>query len=59
MVPPAGLSGREGGLTESKAGLFAKLGVLLQVAKKFIVLGLAALAAFVRKLFGKKGGTVR
>lgn len=57
MVSPAGLPGCEGGLTQSKAGLFAKLGVLLLAAKTFIVLGVAALAEFVGKLFGKKGGT--
>ena len=39
----------------AKAGLFAKLGVLLLALKKFIVLGIAAVAAFLKKLFGRKG----
>lgn len=56
-----GIAALIGGGIAAKAGLFAKLGVLLLAAKKFIVLGLAALAALVRKLFGKAksgGGTV-
>ena len=57
-----GVAALIGGGIAAKAGLFAKLGVLLLAAKKFIVLGLAAVAAFVRKLFGKgkdkTGGTV-
>ena len=44
------------------AKMFAKLGVLLLEAKKFAILVLAAIAGFVRKLFGKgkdkTGGTV-
>jgi uncharacterized membrane-anchored protein len=43
-----------GGLA-AKAGLFAKLGVLLLAFKKFIILGLAALGGLVAKLFrGRK-----
>lgn len=38
----------------AKAGLFAKLGVMLLALKKFIVLGLVAIAGFFRKLFGGK-----
>ena len=53
-----GIAALIGGGIAAKAGLFAKLGVLLLAAKKFIVLGLAALAGLWRKLFGKKGGTV-
>lgn len=37
----------------AKAGLFAKLGVLLLALKKFIIIGLAAVGAFLRKLFGR------
>jgi uncharacterized membrane-anchored protein len=53
-----GVAALIGGGIAAKAGLFAKLGVLLLAAKKFIVLGLAALAGLWRKFFGKKGGTV-
>jgi uncharacterized membrane-anchored protein len=43
-----------GGLA-AKAGLFAKLGVLLLAFKKFIILGLAAIGGFLGKLFrGRK-----
>jgi uncharacterized membrane-anchored protein len=41
-----------GGLA-AKAGLFAKLGALLLAFKKFIVIGLAALGAFLTRLFRK------
>lgn len=54
-----GLAALIGGGIAAKAGLFAKLGALLLAFKKVILLGLAALAAFVKKLFGKKGGTVQ
>ncbi|QDQ74076.1 DUF2167 domain-containing protein [Pseudoluteimonas lycopersici] len=53
-----GIAALIGGGIAAKAGLFAKLGVLLLAAKKFIVLGLAALAGLWRKFFGKKTGTV-
>lgn len=57
-----GIAALIGGGIAAKAGLFAKLGVLLLAGKKFVILGLAALAALVRKLFGKgkdkAGGTV-
>lgn len=38
----------------AKAGLFAKLGVMLLALKKFIVLGIAAVAGLLRKLFRRK-----
>lgn len=38
----------------AKAGLFAKLGMLLLALKKFIIVGLAAAAAAFRKLFKRK-----
>jgi len=55
-----GLAALIGGGIAAKAGLFAKLGVLLLAGKKFVVLALAGLAAGARKLFGrgKSGGTV-
>ena len=53
-----GVAALIGGGIAAKAGLFAKLGVLLLAAKKFIVLGLAALVGVWRKFFGKKSGTV-
>jgi uncharacterized membrane-anchored protein len=58
-----GLAALVGGGLAAKAGLFAKLGVLLLAAKKFIVLALLAIGAFIKKMFGggdkNKGGTVR
>lgn len=38
----------------AKVGLFAKLGVMLLALKKFIILGVVAVAGFFRKLFGRK-----
>jgi uncharacterized membrane-anchored protein len=56
-----GLAALVGGGIAAKAGLFAKLGVLLLAAKKFIALLLVGGAALVKKFFGKDkgGGTVR
>jgi len=56
-----GLAALVGGGIAAKAGLFAKLGVLLLAGKKFIVLLLVGGAALVKKFFGKDkgGGTVR
>jgi uncharacterized membrane-anchored protein len=57
-----GLAALVGGGLAAKAGLFAKIGVILLAAKKFILLGLLAIGAFIKKLFGggksDKGGTV-
>jgi uncharacterized membrane-anchored protein len=58
-----GLAALVGGGIAAKAGLFAKLGVFLLAAKKFIVVGLVAIGAAVKKLFGggkdkREGGTV-
>ncbi|KAF0863858.1 DUF2167 domain-containing protein [Pseudomonas sp. LD120] len=50
-----GLAALVAGGLASKAGLFAKLGVLLLAGKKFIVIGVLALAAFAGRLFKKKG----
>ena len=49
-----GLAALVAGGLASKAGLFAKLGVLLLAGKKFIVLGVLGLAAFIGRLFKKK-----
>ncbi len=49
-----GLAALVAGGLASKAGLFAKLGLLLLAAKKFIVVGLLVVASFFRKLFNRK-----
>ncbi|EPL03723.1 DUF2167 domain-containing protein [Pseudomonas sp. CF161] len=49
-----GLAALVAGGIASKAGLFAKLGVLLLAGKKFIVLGLVGLGVLIRQLFKKK-----
>jgi uncharacterized membrane-anchored protein len=38
----------------AKAGLFKALLVVLLAAKKFVVIGIVAVVAFVRKLFGRQ-----
>ncbi|MBD8881847.1 DUF2167 domain-containing protein [Rhodanobacter sp. 7MK24] len=38
----------------AKAGLFAKLGIMLLALKKFVIVGVAAVAAAIRKLFKRK-----
>lgn len=38
----------------AKAGLFAKLGIMLLALKKFVILGLAAIAGLFKKLFRRK-----
>ena len=53
-VAAYGLAALVAGGIAAKAGLFAKLGLLLLAAKKFIVIGLVAAAGFFRKLFGIK-----
>jgi uncharacterized membrane-anchored protein len=58
-----GLAALVGGGIAAKAGLFAKLGVFLLAFKKFILVGLVAVGAGVKKLFGggkdkRSGGTV-
>ncbi|MDR3415292.1 MAG: DUF2167 domain-containing protein [Nevskia sp.] len=50
-VAAYGLAALVAGGIAAKAGLFAKLGLLLLAAKKFIIIGLAAVGAFFRKLF--------
>ena len=48
-----GIAALVAGGIAAKAGLFAKLGVLLLALKKFIIIGIAALAGFFRKLFNR------
>lgn len=50
-VAAYGLAALVAGGIAAKAGLFAKLGLLLLAAKKFIIIGLVAIAGFFRKLF--------
>jgi len=47
-----GLGALVAGGIAAKAGLFAKLGVMLLAFKKFIIMGVVALGALLRKLFG-------
>ncbi|PWK33672.1 DUF2167 domain-containing protein [Pseudomonas sp. OV226] len=49
-----GLAALVGGGLAAKAGLFAKIGVFLLAAKKFLVIGLLAFAGFIRRLFSRK-----
>ena len=53
-VAAYGLGALVAGAIAAKAGLFAKLLVLLLAAKKFIVVGFLALLAGLKKLFGRK-----
>jgi uncharacterized membrane-anchored protein len=55
-----GLAALVGGGIAAKTGLFAKLGLLLLGLKKFLIIGVVAIGAAIKKLFGgggKKGGT--
>lgn len=49
-----GLAALVAGGIASKAGLFAKLGILLLAGKKFVIIGVLAIAAFVGRPFKKK-----
>jgi uncharacterized membrane-anchored protein len=53
-VAAYGLAALVAGGIAAKAGLFAKLGIMLLALKKFIIIGLVAIAGFFRKLFGFK-----
>ncbi|MEO8160579.1 MAG: DUF2167 domain-containing protein [Arenimonas sp.] len=58
-----GLAALVGGGIAAKAGLFAKLGIFLLAFKKVIVVGVVAVGAAVKKLFGggkdkRDGGTI-
>ena len=39
----------------ANAGIFAKLGAILLAAKKLVIVGVLAVVAFVKRLFGRKG----
>ncbi len=49
-----GIAALVAGGIAAKAGLFAKLGLLLLAAKKFVVLAVVAIGAAIKKLFGGK-----
>ena len=49
-----GLAALVAGGIAAKVGLFAKLGVILLAAKKFVVLAVVAIGAAIKKLFGGK-----
>jgi uncharacterized membrane-anchored protein len=53
-VAAYGLAALVAGGIAAKAGLFAKLGIMLLAFKKLILVGLVAVAGFFRKLFGGK-----
>ncbi|KPA99215.1 DUF2167 domain-containing protein [Pseudomonas asplenii] len=53
-LAPYGLAALVAGGIAAKAGLFAKIGVALLAFKKFIILGLVAIAGFLGKLFKRK-----
>jgi uncharacterized membrane-anchored protein len=62
-VAAYGLAALVGGGIAAKAGLFAKLGVFLLAFKKAILVGLVAVGAAIKKIFGggkdkRDGGTV-
>ncbi len=51
-----GIGALVAGTIAAKAGLFTKLFVMLLAAKKFIIAGAIAVAAAVKKFFGRKSG---
>jgi len=53
-VAAYGLAALVGGTVAAKAGLFAKLGALLIAGKKFIVLIVIGIGAFLKSLFSRK-----
>lgn len=55
-----GLAALVAGGVAAKTGLLAKIGIMLLAAKKLVVVAFLAVAAFIKKLFGrgKGGGTV-
>jgi uncharacterized membrane-anchored protein len=48
------LGGAVAAKVAGKVGLLAKLGAILVAAKKFVVLGIVAVFAFIKKIFGRK-----
>lgn len=53
-VAEYGLAALVGGAVAAKTGLFAKLIAMLIAAKKFIIIGLVAIAGFFKKFFRRK-----
>ncbi|WP_114239610.1 DUF2167 domain-containing protein [Dyella sp. C9] len=53
-VAAYGIAALVAGGIAAKAGLFAKLGLLLLAAKKFVVLGIAAIAGAISRFFKRK-----
>jgi uncharacterized membrane-anchored protein len=53
-----GLGALVAGGVAAKLGLFAKLGVFLLAIKKFVIMGVIAIGAFVAKFFKKKDNTI-
>jgi uncharacterized membrane-anchored protein len=49
-----GIAALVAGGIAAKAGLFAKLGLMLLALKKFVIIGIAAVAAAFRKWFGRR-----
>jgi len=49
-----GIAALVAGGIAAKAGLFAKLGIMLLALKKFVVIGIAAIGGLFAKLFKKK-----
>ena len=56
-VAEYGLGALIAGGVAAKLGLFAKIGAFLLAFKKFLFIGLIALGALLKKLFGKKDET--
>jgi uncharacterized membrane-anchored protein len=48
-----GIGALVAGTIAAKAGLFAKLFAMILAAKKFIIIGLAAVGAAIKKFFGR------
>lgn len=51
-----GLAALIGGGIAAKTGLLAKFGLMLLALKKFVIVAFVAIGAFIKKIFGKKGG---
>ena len=56
-VATYGIAALVAGGVAAKLGLFKLVWVVLLAAKKFVILGIAAVAAWCRKIFGKRKGT--
>src|SRR6266566_7705077 len=58
-VASYGIAALVAGGVAAKLGFFKGLWILILGAKKFIIIGVAAIAAWFRKLFGKKSTPAR